>query len=227
MTLLEGIFIVIGFFCICISFFVAGKSREEKEEEQSDSGVASSVWSEKDEKIIQERVEEILVERQTELVDETEDKMNRLCNEKIMAIDEFSRQILEKIDNNHQEVVFMYNMLNEKEKEIKNVVIRPIKEEAAVEKEKKTVAKAEKETAVKAEKKATPEKPKKESVRQKETVKTEKKKETQDVKVPGNVNLQIQKMYKEGKSILEISKALDIGQGEVKLVIALYGGRVR
>jgi len=32
-------------------------------------------------------------------------------------------------------------------------------------------------------------------------------------------------MYKEGKSILEISKELNIGQGEVKLVIALYGGK--
>jgi hypothetical protein len=32
-------------------------------------------------------------------------------------------------------------------------------------------------------------------------------------------------MHKEGKSVLEISKALNIGQGEVKLIIALYGGK--
>lgn len=42
-----------------------------------------------------------------------------------------------------------------------------------------------------------------------------------------DVNALIQKMHKEGKSVLEISKALNIGQGEVKLVITLYGGRGR
>jgi len=42
-------------------------------------------------------------------------------------VEEFSRQLLEKIENNHQEVVFMYNMLNEKEKEIKNIVLEPVK----------------------------------------------------------------------------------------------------
>ena len=54
-------------------------------------------------------------------MDATEDQMNRLCNEKIMAIDEFSKQLLEKIENNHKEVVFMYNMLNEKEKEFSEI----------------------------------------------------------------------------------------------------------
>ncbi len=49
-------------------------------------------------------------------MDTTEERMNRLCNDKIMAVDEFSQQILEKIDANHQEVVFMYNMLSEKKK---------------------------------------------------------------------------------------------------------------
>ena len=50
-------------------------------------------------------------------------------------------------------------------------------------------------------------------------------KEQKKEKTSGNVNLKIQKMYKEGKSVLDISKELNIGQGEVKLVIALYGGR--
>lgn len=257
MALLEGIFIVVGFLCICISFFVARKSRTEVDKEQGDSGVSTSVWTEKDEKIIQERVEQILEERQTELVDETEDKMNRLCNEKIMAMDEFSQQILEKIDSNHQEVVFMYNMLTEKQKEIKDTVSQPIKIKTTAEKpvEEKKPAEDKQEKAAKATGKATsakrasakssseapqmsvPKKPasgtptpvkqKKEPVKRRETGKPKGSEEERDVKVPGNVNLQIQKMHKEGKSILEISKALGIGQGEVKLVIALYGGKTR
>lgn len=237
MTLLEGIFIVAGFLCICISFFVSRNSGVQGDSERMDSGASASVWTEQDEKIIQERVERILEERQAELVDETEDKMNQLCNEKIMAIDEFSQQILEKIDSNHQEVVFMYNMLSEKQKEIKDTIAQPVKRTQA--KKEKTVAKEEEKEKrpvsaktgleIAAAAKQTSGKSasgKKEQIQTKKPLKPTKKEEN-DVKVPGNVNLQIQKMYKEGKSILEISKALNIGQGEVKLVIALYGGRTR
>ena len=252
MTLLEGIFIVAGFLCICISFFVSRNSGAQGDSEQMDSGASASVWTEQDEKIIQERVEQILEERQAELVDETEDKMNQLCNEKIMAIDEFSQQILEKIDSNHQEVVFMYNMLSEKQKEIKDTIAQPVKrtpvsaadktedEKPSQAKKGKKEEKKEKKTAsaktgleIAAAAKQTSGKSasgKKEQIQTKKPLKPTKKeenKEENDVKVPGNVNLQIQKMYKEGKSILEISKALNIGQGEVKLVIALYGGRTR
>ena len=39
-----------------------------------------------------------------------------------------------------------------------------------------------------------------------------------------NVNDQVLKLYKQGKSVVEISKELNVGQGEVKLTLALYGG---
>ena len=34
---------------------------------------------------------------------------------------------------------------------------------------------------------------------------------------------EILRLYKQGKSVLEISKSLGMGQGEVKLIIGLYG----
>ncbi len=40
----------------------------------------------------------------------------------------------------------------------------------------------------------------------------------------GSANEMIIQMYKKGKSVLDISKELGIGQGEVKLMISLYGG---
>ncbi|MCH5251956.1 MAG: hypothetical protein J1F22_03180 [Lachnospiraceae bacterium] len=287
MTALEIIFLIIGFLCICGSFFIAGK--QGMAEEQGEDGFFSDVWTEKDERIIKERISEILEERQADLVDETEDNLNRLCNEKIMAIDEFSRQLLGKIDSNHQEVVFMYNLLTEKEKNIKDIMAAsmPVKEPAP-EPEKapkpetkpasaKAPAKAPaakpvsaktsaakpasapatapkaasakaalstpKPASAKAPTKAPAKEPESKTKTNAAPAKTQEKKKaaapsvperkeektesSSQVNVPGNVNLQIQKMYKEGKSILEISKALDIGQGEVKLVIALYGGKIR
>lgn len=40
-----------------------------------------------------------------------------------------------------------------------------------------------------------------------------------------SVNDEIVKMHRQGMSVVEISKELNVGQGEVKLTIALYGGK--
>lgn len=236
MTALEIVLVIAGFACICISFFVAGKREKEgRDDNRAEDVMASSLWTEKEEQIIRSRISELLEERQMELVDSTEDQMNRLCNDKIMAIDEFSKQLLEKIETNHQEVVFMYNLLNEKEKEVKKIVaeptiqpaVEPIFPEKVVQKpttglEKVAQKQVTRDTEVQPQKK--------ESVAVSREIVASRKPSGQSqpgIKVRGDVNLQIQKMYKEGKSVLEISKALDMGQGEVKLVIALYGGKAR
>ena len=131
MTAIEIILIIIGFICLCVSCFVAKKNSSYAEGEKE--SLSSELWTEREEEKIKERVGEILSERQDELVDTTEERMNRLCNDKIMAVDEFSQQILEKIDANHQEVVFMYNMLSEKEKELKEFMSKPVKKESMAE----------------------------------------------------------------------------------------------
>lgn len=227
MTVVEIVLIIIGFVCVCASFFVSRKSGGDVETWEGAENTASSVWTEKEEQMIRERITELIEESQTELVDATEDQMSRLCNEKIMAIDEFSKQLLEKIENNHQEVVFMYNMLNEKEKEMKKTMTEPVVKKEAP-KEKKESRKENARVPVQKKQELPKQEPvKKVPVKQSTSKQSKNPENSPAMNIPGNVNLQIQKMYKEGKSILEISKALDIGQGEVKLVIALYGGKGR
>ena len=246
MTVYEVVLIIAGIVCICISFFVSRKSTDDTGEESGAGNTSASVWTEKDEERIRERVNELLEEWQSTLIEDTQDRMNRLCNEKIMAVDDFSKQILEKIDSNHQEVVFMYNMLNEKEKEIKKIMAEKIKPEPAPAKESpagRTAEEPRQIPAAKASRKGAEArrsetgsgaKKEKEPAPARRTTATEAApkrptgtEQVQSDRKEENVNLQIQQMYKEGKSILEISKALNIGQGEVKLVIALYGGRKR
>ena len=230
MTAIEIILIIIGFLCLCVSCFVAKKNSGFAEGEKE--SLSSELWTEKEEEKIKERVGEILSERQDELVDTTEERMNRLCNDKIMAVDEFSQQILEKIDANHQEVVFMYNMLSEKEKELKEFMSKPVKKESMAETRMASELAVSNrmdlnpvtasQTAIsrltantqEAEKKAEP----------KKAVKNETSKPEMSVAGQGNVNEKIKELHKQGKSVLEISKQLNIGQGEVKLVLALYGG---
>lgn len=260
MTGIEIVLVIIGFTCTCVSFFVARKQENEKPEGE-DSVRTTEVWTEREEEMIRERVNFILSDRQNELVDLTEEQLNRICNEKIMAIDEFSKPLLEKIENNHQEVIFMYNMLNEKEKDIKKIMTEPVKapEPAKAPEPVKAPELVKAPEPVKTSEPVHATEPVRspEPVKRSEHVSAAEVKRSpqaseenvQDIgmgggktqsqskpkaaasteqpqsKMSGSVNLQIQKMYKAGKSILEISKELNIGQGEVKLVIALYGDK--
>ncbi len=48
--------------------------------------------------------------------------MEKLSNEKIMAINEYGKTVVDEIERNHKEVLFLYDMLNEKTADIKNTV---------------------------------------------------------------------------------------------------------
>ena len=53
---------------------------------------------------------------------EVKEQMSQMSNDKLMGIDEYSGEVLEKIDKTHDEVVFLYDMMNEKQEEIKSLV---------------------------------------------------------------------------------------------------------
>ena len=121
MLAVEIVLIIVGTICICASFFVA-KKKGTKDDDALEQVHGADLWTEKDEEVIIKHIDDILEKRGVELVETTEDQMNRICNEKIMAIDEFSKPLMEKIHTNHEEVVFMYNMLGEKQKELKTMM---------------------------------------------------------------------------------------------------------
>ncbi|MBO6108494.1 MAG: hypothetical protein J6P16_03710 [Eubacterium sp.] len=120
MLAVEIILIIAGVLCICASFFISKKKRGTEDDDMPKTG--ADLWTSRDEEVIIKHIDEILNRRGVELVETTEDQMNRICNEKIMAIDEFSKPVLDKIEANHEEVVFMYNMLGEKQKEIRREI---------------------------------------------------------------------------------------------------------
>ena len=189
----------------------------------------------------------ILEEEKDDVLAVTTDLLNRKSNEKIIEFDEFAKPLLEKIHHNHEEVVFMYNMLTQKEKEWKEAAKRPVKiasessaEPMPAEAPQKKVPQArepERQLPVSKKPEVTPEKPK-----EKAPVKKVQKKIPKAVAEPteepvsaedsvpavakkiDEVNKKIVSLHKQGKSVLDISKELNIGQGEVKLTIALYGG---
>jgi len=238
MSPIEIIFVILGIILIVGSCFLHGTAEK--------GAVVTEIPEEVLEfqkKEAEKMVQQILDEKTEEAVVKADDYLSRISNEKIMSVNDYSNQILERIDGNHKEVVFLYDMLNQKEDEIKQVVqnfeqkkqqmLETVEELSAATKQMSAEENATENVVVK---KTSNETFKKTEHKKKETVsEVEPKKIPEVVKEPetpieypeminpDGQKEEILKMYKQGKSVLEISKALGMGQGEVKLIIGLYG----
>ena len=224
MSPLEIILILLGLIIIIISSRMIDRTGETRKESPLRFNMEDTLNGE-DLKRLKEQVREQLSELKEEIVVRTDDELSVISNEKIMAVGEYSDQILEKIKHNHEEVVFLYNMLNEKEKELKIAVnaletARKTKETLPVKSESKEPS-VKKVTGI-------------QQVQEQRTkvavtpLKKEKPSEPQitlETDQGTNNNSQILALYSKGKSVVEISKLLGLGQGEVKLVIDLFRGR--
>lgn len=144
-----------------------------------------------------------------EIMSRTEEYLNKLSNEKIMAVSEYSDQILEKIDRNHEEVVFLYNMLTHKENELKET-LKELNDSQRRTKE--LLAKRHEDMAY--------------ENRQVKSVSFDNAGSFYEDNINSQAvsinNEEILNLYSQGMSILEISKKLGIGQGEVKLIVDLF-----
>ena len=115
----EIVLIVLGCIVFVLSFVIPVQKEKMSKESLKDA-------KEEIKKIVDEAVKEAnstLEDTAKEIsdynVEKAERAMERLCNEKIMAINEYSSTVLESIDKNHQEVMCLYDMLNEKHNTIK------------------------------------------------------------------------------------------------------------
>ncbi|MCR5331013.1 MAG: helix-turn-helix domain containing protein [Lachnospiraceae bacterium] len=115
MTGLEIALFILGAAFIIISFFIVdGGNNARKGPGQSETSITGEVLR----RIGADTIED-LNHKSDLLIAESEDKLEAISNDKIIAVGEYSDQILEKINSNHKEVVFLYQMLNDKEDELK------------------------------------------------------------------------------------------------------------
>lgn len=249
--MLDICLVIVGIGIIIISYIVSAKLDAETGKNKTETAKVD-VWSEKEEQRIRERIENIVADRMEDAMIKTDDQLSQITNEKIMAVSEFSDQILEKIKQNHTEVIFLYDLLNDKDTEIKKL-LQEITEatlgakhvvtgasEHSKEKQKKEETKA---VEIKRSKKDMLEHAEEEmnapsnGRNEDEALESvegvghkiakaleESVQKSKNTESNTNKNDQILKLYNEGKSIIEIAKLLELGQGEVKLVIALFQG---
>ena len=151
--------------------------------------------------------------------EKVERALEKETNEKIMAISEYSDTVMENMNKTHNEIMFLYNMLNDKHAELTGLATDLQKIAANVKSIQEGMAKKkvpEPAPGVKPE-------PVEEKVETKEqkipAVKKEENPETEE-----NHTGKILEMHKNGMPSVEIAKALGVGLGEVNLVLGLYKG---
>ncbi len=115
----EIVLIVLGILVFVLSFVIPAKKEKISKETLRDAKEEIKKIVDEAVKEANSNIEDNVKEVSDYNVEKAERAMERLCNEKIMAINEYSSTVLESIDKNHQEVMFLYDMLNEKHNTVK------------------------------------------------------------------------------------------------------------
>lgn len=115
MSVIEIVLIIIGAGVFLLGYFLpAGKRKDADEEVQLISEDEIRKLVEGETETVRVRVSDIVDETIGYSIEKTERAMERVANEKIMAVNEYSDTVLEEINKNHKEVTFLYDMLNDK-----------------------------------------------------------------------------------------------------------------
>ena len=122
MTPMEIALLVIGVIIFVLSFLLPdkGDKKSEKQIQKEEEEVRRMMEQELDG--MKYRVNEATNDSIDYAVDRVERSLERISNEKIMAVNEYGQTIIEDINKNHQEVMFLYDMLKDKHTDLTNSV---------------------------------------------------------------------------------------------------------
>lgn len=248
MTMIEIILLLVGCVFMIGSFFISEKlssSELDKIAELSEDELKKIIEREVNNAGTQ--MDEVIGQKIEEAGGQAERAMEKESNEQIMQIHEYSETVMESMKKTHDEIMFLYSMLNDKHTEMTSMTgdlqrlaadIRNLQENLSAKAGtsiRKPVAESHvvqqpvmKQNAVVQPMTETIDVQPEPEVQvnrfqeiQEPEQKTEKP-ETADAQ--GMSNDMILKLYEQGLSKVEIAKQLGRGLGEVNLVIELYKG---
>lgn len=202
MTGLEIFLIILGLIIVFCSYIFSEHLQSKKTE--CDIDISAAINTEDIKKQIDDQVSTIV----DDTVEKTEVMLDKVSNEKIMAVSEYSDKVLDEISKTHNEVMFLYNMLGDKETEIKDHLkdINSIKSEI---------------NDIRENLDSVPDNDIVNDIMLETDVIID-----EDEQMQANNNSVILDLYNQGKSIIEIAKELGIGIGEVRLVVDLFNSNI-
>lgn len=120
MELMEIILLLAGAAIFILSFFIPDKKNRDIKAPGVEEEVQKAV--EKQMEAVQSHVNDVVDEAVEYAMEKTERSLERISNEKIMAVNEYSDTVLSEIHKNHEEAMFLYDMLNSKHDNLKSTV---------------------------------------------------------------------------------------------------------
>lgn len=119
-TVMEVILLIVSAACFVVSFLIPETKESGVDEELAQEEIRGLIRQEMEG--IRGNVEELVGESMNYAMEKTERSLERVSNEKIMAVSEYSDTVMQEIHRNHEEVVFLYDMLNTKQETLKKTV---------------------------------------------------------------------------------------------------------
>lgn len=123
MTGMEIALLILGILVFIASFIVPETMKGQIEEGSpvSDEKIRKMVDGQL--RVAKEQLQDTTDETIQYAMEKAERSLERITNEKITAVSEFSDTVLSDINKNHQEVMFMYDMLHDKQKNLKETAV--------------------------------------------------------------------------------------------------------
>ncbi len=119
MGVTEIVLIILGIAVFAASFLVPDKYAKQEDGIIKEQEKKLKLFLQRELQTIRIGIEEKVEESMVSCGEKSERYMERITNEKIMAIQEYSDTVLDQIHKNHEEAVFLYDMLNNKHDQIK------------------------------------------------------------------------------------------------------------
>lgn len=211
--------IVVGVVFLVGSFMVKDKlSQKDIDQISKMSEEELKIIVEKQVNKAEDTIENTINEAIDDIAEDTKRSMEKETNEKIMAISEYSDTVLESMNKTHNEIMFLYSMLNDKHKELTELAGDLQKFSTEMKNAEESVKDSFEHTASELEEKVSRVEPINEQKMLEAAVEVQ---ETDDRK-ENNHNSDILNLHNQGMTDIEIAKELGLGLGEVKLVIGLF-----
>ena len=222
MTAVEITLIIVGIVFLLVSFLVQEKlSPKDIESITNLSENELKIIVEKQLKNANDQVEDAITDVVEDKTETTKRALEKETNEKIMAIDEYSNTVLESMNKTHNEILFLYSMLNDKHTELTDLATQLQQFSEHMKNTEKEVLENLALAAQDVRQKVNETKPIDENEAILASLGTDGQEADQD---QINHNDRILMLHQQGFSDVEIARELGLGLGEVKLVIGLFKG---
>lgn len=231
MTAVEVVLILIGVVFLLGSFFIT-----EKLTPTEISRVAE--LSEEELRIVMNRELETAGAKISDMADQAVDlSMNRIqrtmekdSNEKIMAISEYSDTVMEQLKKMNSEVTFLYSMLGDKHEELRASMAQLTEQMQEYQALQSRPLPVQKVPVSEASEQTAPDGGEAEAVAAASVPETVAVPEAEELSASSAIDEvppvrdEILERYRTGEDLRDIARALNLGYGEVKLIVELYKG---